>query len=134
VDFTARLTVWFEIKEGKPSISVSRHPDPEHRGLYSKPLAMTNAEETQRAILDSFPRAGRVYGKGATVYARATVDQSTGAVSAVDVVQVRTDAHLRRHFAASAVEAIRTAKYDVTGRDPKVPIQSCITVDYRIQK
>lgn len=130
VESTARLTVWFEIKEGKPSISVSSPPPEANPGVHSKPLPLLNEEETRRAVVMSFPRGPRRLGHSGIVYAMSTIANPGGTVESVKIVQVDADKKSATSYATAAAEALKTARYDLSGVDPKQQVRTCYTLTY----
>lgn len=133
MEFTARQTVWFEIKDGQPVVSVSQGEAPPKRHTHAKPLRFLNGEEVYKAMTDGFPRLARRTSSEGVVYARVRVDPATGAVSKVDIQHVEARSELVPYFANAALSSLRQARYQID-EDAKPPIQSCITVEYRIQK
>lgn len=130
VEFTARLKIWFEIKEGKPSISVSSPPPEANPGVHSKPLPLLNEEETRRAVVMSFPRGPRRLGHSGIVYAMSTIANPGGTVESVKIVQVDADKRSATSYATAAAEALKTARYDLSGVDPKQQVRTCYTLTY----
>lgn len=133
VEFTARLSVWFEIKDSQPAISVSRGEDPPNRYTRAKPLEFLNATEVFKAASTNYPRAARRASGEGEVYALSTINPVTGTVEKVDIQHVEGASEHKPHFARVAVSALSEARYRVTEGD-KPPIQTCITVKFRLQK
>jgi TonB family protein len=133
VEFTSRQTVWFEIKGGQPAISVSRGENPPAHFTHVKPLSFLNAEEVFKAASANYPRAARRASGEGVVYALSTIDPATGNVEKVDIQYVVGASEHKPHFARVAASALSLARYQVSEGD-KPPIQTCITVEFRLQK
>lgn len=79
----SKLRVWFEIKEGKPSISVSHREQPKSPSF--KRVDVRNVRAVSARLASNYPRDAREDIVIADVFARMTVDPVTGKTLAVKV-------------------------------------------------
>lgn len=133
MDFTARMTVWFEIKDAQPAISVSSEPPQPRKKPAGKPLRISNAQEVAQILSSNYPRIARRHSQQAIVIARIHVNPTTGAVDSIDIQHVEGNKDYQHHFAAAAEFGLRQAQYDVTGVEMKPPLRVCFQVNYRLQ-
>lgn len=133
VEFTARLTVWFEIKDGKPSISVSRRADEKAPpGLHAKPLKLVRDQAVFRKIAATIPPGLRRYGKSAIVYSMLTLTPETGVAESARIVHVDVEPELRRFFGPAIEDALKQLRYEPFARTQEGPARSCFEVVYRV--
>lgn len=132
VEFTARLTVWFEIKDGKPSISVSRGGDVDDLpGLHAKPLKLVRDAVVFRKISATSPRELRRAGKDAIVYAMLLLKPETGAAESAKIVHVDVDPDYRQYFGATIEEALKQLRYEPFASTQSGLVSSCFVVNFR---
>lgn len=131
VDFTARLTVWFEIKDGKPSISVSRRVDDQPLpGLHSKPLKIVKDPAFLKKMTATYPLEARRAGKNATVYAMVTLTSATGIAEKARIVHVDTDPAYREYFGARIEEALKSLRYEPVAGESSMTVSTCFQISY----
>lgn len=123
-----KLRVWFEIRDGKPVISVSAPP--RQRGVDSSGPKLLNRDALKRTLARSYPRDARRAAAEGEVHAAIHVDPVTGRVREVEVKLFRGS--MKRVFSEAAQEALATAEFSVDGvaKDSKPLV--CLTVNYRL--
>lgn len=115
--------IWFEIKEGKPVISVSRVDRPLPANL--RRAWVTNLREVGDELRRRRPQLG---GSGRVLvpfYALLTVEAATGKTVDVKVTGVRTSRAEAATFLAAIQHGMQQAKIDVTWPERDGTVQVC---------
>lgn len=127
-----KLRVWFEVKEGKPSVSISSRSA-------EKPLAgpgtpvLLNRPEIAEIIQRSYPRQARREGAQADVYAAAKLDADSGSVEKVDVTWMDAPHSLKGTFERAVVSGLAQAKFK-TDKSANPDPQFCFAISYRLSR
>lgn len=123
-----KLRVWFEIRDGKPVISVSAPP--RQGGVDSSGPELLNRDALISTLTRSYPRDARRASAEGSVHAAIHVDPVTGSVREVEIKLFRGS--MKRLFSEAAQEALATAEFSVDGvaKDSKPLV--CLTVNYRL--
>jgi hypothetical protein len=146
----SRMKVWFEIKEGKPSISVTHMPSSLTPGTSA--IKELNRPAIAKLLLETFPPEARREGKEAQVHARLTVDAATGLVSKVTIAAMTADpsiyrvdrsggglgagrrqASIAEQFAASAHHALSAYKFEPPAGTGSEPLSVCRHIAYLLR-
>ncbi len=144
---TSRVRVWFEIKAGQPSISVTHVPSPPAPGAVG--LKSINRAELSKALVAGYPREARRDREEADVYAKLTVDRRTGETQQVDIVTMAADprifaketgsamttsrpASIGLQFAVAAKVGLLRGRFAPEAVEGDGPIHVCFKVSYRI--
>lgn len=143
----SRVRIWFEIKDGKPSVSVTHVPKAPPPGAAA--LKSINRSELLALIHETFPRDARSARKPADVYAKLTVDRKSGETRQVDIVTMAADprifdkpfgsAMMRERpvpigiqYGAAATAALRKARFSPGAVGGEGLVNVCFKVSYRV--
>lgn len=125
-----KLRVWFEIKEGKPSVSISsqsRQAQPRPPG---SPVLM-NRPRLAKLLQESYPREARRQNAQGDVYAAVRINPESGLVDAVDVKWVDAPHSVKNLFERAAARGLARAEFKVDKAANADPL-SCFSVSYRL--
>lgn len=128
---SAKLRVWFEIRDGKGVVSVSNRPRPGQPGGESHVL--TNRSAIAKHLSVRFPREARRAGRGAEVFAAITLSPYTGKAEKVDIVQVETSYDLKRAFSSVTEEALLMTAFELGTVDAGKPPRVCFTLSFQLR-
>lgn len=125
-----KLRVWFEIREGKPSVSISS-PSTQSatKGIGTPVLA--NRSRVAKILQESYPREARRASAQADVYAALRVNPDTGSVDGVEVKWIDSPYSFRRAFERAVTSSLVRADYKVDKAANPWPL-ACIAVRYRL--
>lgn len=141
-----RLKVWFEIKEGKPTISVTHMPAAPRSDRVG--LKNLNRPEVIEALQARYPRQARLDGEQAIVYARLSVDPASGATQDVKIVTLSGHPRIFKKqsgsaklsgeptiamlFAGAAATGLKVARFDPESVKASGHVEVCMSVDFRL--
>lgn len=141
-----RLKVWFEIKAGQPSISVTHLPVTLPANVAD--LRTVNRAELMEVLAAGYPRQARIDEAEAQVYAKLSVNPVTGETQAVDIVtmsghprifkkqtgsaKLSNEPTMAMRFAYAASVGLKQARYQPGVVKAQGPISVCEAVDYRL--
>jgi TonB family protein len=133
VESVANTRVWFEIKEGKESISVSNAGRPVVRDSAAMlGLPVRNFSEVLKAVRDQFPRDARRYGQEGVTYAVMTVNGDTGETLGVEVPHVSSHKDYVAKFRRATIEGLKWAVLAVRDEHKGRTLKVCKVVSYRL--
>ena len=125
-----KLRVWFELKDGKPSISISsRSRNTEARAGAPK---LTNRREIMASLSKSYPRSARRAGEEADVYAAVHLEPESGRVREVEIKWVGGANSTKAAFMRAAQTALAEGVYSLEGVSKDVKPIACLAVNYRL--
>jgi hypothetical protein len=146
----SRIRVWFDLKEGKPSISVTHVPEPPLPGASA--IEEVNRDEIVAFVSSNYPRDARRNTQMADVYAKLTVDPRSGQTRTVDIrdiagpqsifqrpqgvpgsarVSPRSSRTVAEQFGEVAREGLSMARFARTDAHGDGPIAVCRSVQFR---
>ncbi len=124
------VRVWFDIKDGKGMVSVSK-PKPQSVPDTSK-LKFTSTNIAAILAATMYPERARRANAQGDVHMTITVDPKTGSVASIDDVYARSIPEgSERHFAAASRVAIAEFKA-VAISDSTGPIVVCVPFQFRL--
>ena len=120
----SRLRVWFDIKDGQPSISVTHVPAPVAPGTLA--IKVINRDELRGALRGALVRILRSGPQpGAEVYAKLIVEPQTGVTKSVEIVTMAGSPQLFQKPAGLA---------STTSREPSLVVQYGVATKAALQK
>ena len=144
----SRVKVWFDLIEGKPSISVTHVQAAPVQGTAA--VRELNRPEVMAALLELFPGEARRQGKSANVYARLSVNPLSGQTEDVNIVtlvgepsifQRETGASLRAgnrsetfaaQFGGATFQALKKSRFDPSIVHGDGLVRVCRSVRFRV--
>jgi TonB family protein len=130
---SGNVRIWFEIKEGKASISVSNNYTADASSVLGKRRsAFTNMSSVMRRAAKTFPIAARKGGIEAEIYNVLQIDAKTGNVRNVTAVHISTSADeaLRNEFVYASSRALFTATFQPQSSPAADTYLVCMPVSY----
>jgi len=147
----SRIRVWFELKNGEPSISVTHVPAESRPNV--EVIEEANRDEVIAVLMKNYPLDARRSQQGADVHTRLAVDPRTGQPRAVEVLEVigpqanqrsrgvpgsakvapRATETLVEQFGNAAREGLSIARFQPTDAHGDGPITVCRIVQYRLK-
>ncbi len=130
VETTGNVRIWFDIKDGKESISVSNRSESAEKTdkRYSK---MINRSRVIKATVDSYPTDARRMGGQADVHAILHVDATTGTVRDFSLGAIETNTpSISSRFVNAVRGALMKAKFEPSPGKDNYAV--CMDVSYRL--
>jgi TonB family protein len=133
VDTTVVTRVWFEIKDGKESVSVSRAP------MQALPQALPsprfrNYHDVVKQLQGSYPQAARKARQEGRAFVVLTVDGDTGKTDSVDVAHVAASRDYMSMFGRAAQKGFGVAEVDVGSEHKGRKLKVCKMVTFRLSR
>jgi hypothetical protein len=132
-DATVVTRIWFEIKEGKESVSVSRVPTQPLPTALSSPR-IRNYGDVVKKLQIHYPREARKAGEQGRAFVVLTVDGDTGKTDAVDVVHVSANRSYAHLFGRASQSGFSVTEFNVGGEHKGRKLKVCKMVTFRLSR